>query len=330
MHRLLPLLGLAAAGLSGLSACSSSSSTPSRPPCESAPPEEQESCLTKHYFETAAYTNSNQACSGFVVGDQKIAGRREIGLFMGVGVGDDDVMQEGVWLRGFYEPYELTFFTREPAKNCGFEYALSGSNAEFSEAARQAGVQQGVEPTPEQEKELNRLVGQIMFRDVRAFVQGESNPPKARVNVVVLAHIASPEIAGQLNGVIGGLGISPRLLRDIAEGDSSKNLFEILALPDDFTPTLLLGHDDIERLAKNVDGIVAHEMGHALGLQHTQEPGNLMTQGQATQACRPGLTNQQITQLREAALLMDIDRDLGLRRALDAHHAVVNRLLGRR
>lgn len=323
MRRCLPLLGLLF-----LSSCSSSSSE-YHPPCEGAPADQQETCLSAHYFEGGESTDANEPCSSFVPGDEKIAGRREIGFFMGVGTGDDDVIQQGRWLRRFYEPYELTFFTRQPASGCGFEFALSGSDAEFNEAARRVGVTAGEDPTPDQERELNRLVGEIMFRDVRNFVQGESNPPKQRVNVVVLAHIAAPNIASQLQGVIGGLGISPRLLRDIADGDPSRNLFEIFALPEDFTPTLLLGHDDIERLAKNVDGIVAHEMGHALGLQHTKEPGNLMTQGQATQACRPGLTNEQITQLREAADVMQ-EADLGLRRAVDAHHAIVTRLLHRR
>ena len=322
--RFLPLLGLCI-----LEACSSSSDTTYRPPCESAAADQKETCLTAHYFEGGDVTDANEPCPGFVPGDQKIAGRREIGFFIGVGVGDDDVIQEGRWLRRFYDPYELTFFTREPANGCGFEFALSGTDQEFRDARTQVGIAPGEEPTPEQEDALNRAVGQIMFREVRAFVEAQSNPPKDRVNVVVLGHIAAPSIASQLNGVIGGLGISPRLLRDIAEGDAHKNLFEILALPDDFTPTLLLGHDDIERLAKNVDGIVAHEMGHALGLQHTSEPGNLMTQGQATKACKPGLTNEQITQLREAAAVIDVEADLGLRRALDAHHAIVRRLLGR-
>lgn len=319
--RLLSLLGLAL-----LFGCSSSRGE-YHPPCESAAPDQKESCLTAHYFEGGSADDANEACPGFIPGDQKIAGRREVGFFMGVGVGDDDVMQQGRWLARFYQPYELTFFTAEPSRSCGFEFALNGTNAEFNDAARRAGVQQGVEPTAEQEAEVNRLVGEIMFREVRTFVQGESNPPKNRVNVVVLAHVAGPDIQSQLNGVIGGLGISPKLLRDIAEGDPNKNLFAILALPEDFTPTLLLGHDDIQRLAKNVDGIVAHEMGHALGLRHTQEAGNLMTQGQATKACRPGLTNEQITQLREASQPME--HEIGLRRALDAHHAIVRRLLGR-
>lgn len=319
MQRLLPLLVFALAG------CSSSKSE-YHPPCETAPPDGQESCLTDHYFANAGESD-NEPCGFFVPGTGKIGGRREVGFFMGVGITDDDAVQQGKWLQRFYTPYELTFFAREPAGFVGFEFALNGTNSEFNDAARRAGVQQGVEPTAEQEAELNRLVGEIMFRDVRTFVQSQSNPPKPRVNVVILAHIAGPDIAKELNGTIGGLGLSPKLLRDIAEGDANKNLFEILALPEDFTPTLLLGHDDIERLAKNVDGIVAHEMGHALGLQHTTEPGNLMTQGQATQACRPGLTNDQITQLREAATLAG-PPETGLRRALDAHHAVVAHLLG--
>lgn len=321
MRRFLPLLGLV------LLACSSSSGGEYRPPCEDTPGDGQEACLTKHYFDGGGEP-TNSPCGIFVPGTEKIGARREVGFFMGVGVSDDDVVTEGRWLQRFYTPYDLTFFSLQPAGFVGFEFGLGGTNAEFSEASARAGVKQGVEPTEEQKRELDKLVGEIMFRDVRAFVNAESNPPKQRVNVVVLAHIAAPDIASQLNGTIGGLGISPKLLRDIAEGDANKNLFEILALPDDFTPTLLLGHDDIELLAKNVDGIVAHEMGHALGLQHTTEPGNLMTQGQATQDCRPGLTNEQIARLREVATIAG-PPETELRRALAAHQAVVNRLLGR-
>jgi hypothetical protein len=321
MRRVLPLLGLAL-----LVGCSSSTSE-YHPPCEGAAPDQQEACLTSHYFEGGTNDDANDPCPGFIPTNEKIGGRREVGFFMGVGISDDDVIQEGRWLSRFYVPYELTFFTREPANGCGFEFALGGTDQEFADARTQAGIQTGQDPTPEQEDQLNRLVGEIMFREVRTFVTAQSSPPKDRVNVVVLAHIAAPNIASQLNGVIGGLGISPKLLRDIADGDANKNLFEILALPEDFTPTLLLGHDDIERLAKNVDGIVAHEMGHALGLQHTTDPGNLMTQGQATKACKPGLTSDQIAQLREASQIVD-EPQVGLRRALDAHRAVVQRLLG--
>jgi hypothetical protein len=323
MRRSLPLL----APFLFLAGCSSSSSSTYHPPCEGVAPDGQQACLTSHYFGDAG-ESPNPPCGFFVPGTDKINARREVAFFMGGGKTDDDAVQEGKWLQRFYTPYELTFFSTQPGDFVGFQFALGGTNAEFNDAAVRAGVTKGVDPTPEQQRELNRLVGEIMFRDVREFVNRESNPSKPRVDVVVLAHIAGPEVAAQINGVIGGLGISPKLLADLSDSDPNKNLFEIFALPTDFTPTLLLGHDDIAALAKNVDGIVAHEMGHALGLQHTTEPGDLMTQGQATESCRPGLTNEQIAQLREAATIAG-PPETGLQRAVSAHQAMVNRLLGR-
>jgi Matrixin len=179
----------------------------------------------------------------------------------------------------------------------------------------------GRTPTAEQRAKLDELVGNILFRDLRAFVRVLAIEP-SRVDVVVLQHIASPDVQSQLagSGVIAGLGLSPVLFRNIAADDANKDLFAALALPDDFAATLFVGHEDIVRIAQNPEGIVAHEMGHALGLQHTQEPGNLMTQYQANQRCIPGLTADQIAQLRGTAMRVSVseswERVLGVKRTI--------------
>jgi hypothetical protein len=252
------------------------------------------------YFE-GYQPNTLDKCARFAGTSQKVGGSREIAFFRSPAITDAEVTLEGQYLQRFYSNYDLTFFSRQYAQPVLYTYALEGTKAELDAAGEQAGLTPGARPTPDQQKKLDELVGNILFADLRTFVKGESNPVHGRVDVVVLEHIASPDVAAEFNGaVIAGLGISPVLFKNISETDSSKDLFAALGLPADFTPTLFVGHTDIVRLAGNPDGIVAHEMGHALGLQHTTEAGNLMTQGQATEACTPGLTVDQVAQLKGA------------------------------
>jgi len=304
-------------------ACSSSGSS-YHPPCEGVAPDGQEACLTDFYFKDDSPPAPAALCPRFVPSSEKVGGRREVSFFLGVGMSDDDARQEGRSLQRFYRTYDLTFFTRAPTAGVPFQYALSGDDSEINAAVQKVGVKPGDQPTAEQKAAIDKAVADILFRDLRSFVTRESNPPKTLVNVVVLGEIASPEVAKQVNGIIGGLGISPRLLKNIAADDPQKDLFTILGLPEDFTPTLFVGHRDIVQYAQNRDVVVAHEMGHAMGLQHTQEPGNLMTQLQASNPCQAGLDDDQIAQLREAADVMMVS---GWQMLLDVHRAVVERAI---
>ena len=314
--------------LSPVVSCSSSDGTPASPPCESIAPESQEQCLTDYYFRGYG-PQPVPACTNFAATAKKVAGRKEIDFFVGGVAVDAFARTEGQFLQRFYEPYELTFFTRHPSAPAGFAYALNATNEQLAGVQRQVGIEAGRAPTAAQTDALNRAVGDLIFADLRAFVRAQSNPPRTSINVVILEHIASPDVAASFSGgVIAGLGLSPTLFKAVAADDPSKNLFELIGLGDDFTPTLFVGHDDVTRLAKSPDVIVAHELGHSMGLQHTKEPGNLMTQYAASTACLPGLTDAEIDVLKSTGAL--VGDPCAWHRLFDIRDAVVRALLARR
>ncbi|MDB4933462.1 MAG: hypothetical protein JWP87_434 [Labilithrix sp.] len=326
------LLSLVAAGaLAALAACSSSIESPP-PPCEGVAPAEQETCLTDHYFHGYSPLGI-PACPFFVPTTKKLDSRREITFFLGGGtVVDAFVRAEGQFLQRYYEPYALSFFTRQPAAPSGLAFALDATNAQLADLSRQVGLAPGQKPTAEQQKALEKATGDLIFANLRNFIRAQSNPPRKSINVVVLSHIASPDVAAQFQGgVIAGLGLSPTLFQNVAADDASKNLFELIGLGEDFTPTLFVGHDDVVSLAKSPDVIVAHELGHAMGLQHTKEPGNLMTQFAASNACVPGLSDDEIEVIKTTAAVAGApDALCAWHRLFEMRDSVVRAVLAQR
>ena len=315
--------------LSGAGCSSATAGPPPPPPCQGDA--DQQTCLTAHYFQGFS-PETIEPCPGFVATVKKVSARREIDFFLGGGVVDDNARAEGQFLQRFYQTYDLTFFTTQPAGPAGLEFALDASTAQLAALPAQVGIAPGANPTPEQQKALDKATGDLLFAGLRAFIRGQSNPPRKSINVVVLPHIASPDVAASFQGgVVAGLGLSPTLFKNVAADDASKNLFELIGLDEDFTPTLFVGHADVVALAKSPDVIVAHELGHAMGLQHTQDPGNLMTQFAASNACIPGLDDAEIAVLKSTgALLAAPDLGCAWRRLFEIRDSVVRAVLGAR
>jgi hypothetical protein len=121
----------------------------------------------------------------------------------------------------------------------------------------------------------------------------------------LLQHLVSPELAEYLFGAeaptLLGFGISPELLAQADASDPEHGLWEMTGLSADFAPILLLGEADIFELGGTPDNVLAHELGHCLGLPHTGEAGNLMTPGQNAD-CHEPLSVAQIAIIREQLL----------------------------
>src|SRR5688572_9587065 len=204
--------------------------------CSEKPVAEQADCWTTRYFG-GEKPDPLEACPG-APSPTPIDGTRESAFFTGPDVTDDQVRAQGARLQAFYTPYALTFVTNGPSAPHEQRFALDGTKEEFDAIPARVGVAPGAEPTTAQKAEITKQTNDVFYRNIRAFgASPESQPPSARVNIIVLEHIASPYVAKMLEGrLFVGLGLSPALFTNIAENDPSKNLFEALALPKAFTP----------------------------------------------------------------------------------------------
>jgi hypothetical protein len=274
--------------------CSSLGCSPdadSSPPCDRET--DPEACWTEYYFRRYE-PDPVSPCSASAVPDTP-GGAVEIQLFRGAGIEDRSVAEQAGRLARFFEPYGLSFWTRTASADAGLAYAMNGSAPELDAALDAANIP--IEPlTEEEELRAKHAIGAVIFARLKDFVVRTSIAMPNAVNLLVVEQVVEPQLAEVLYGSprapVTGLGLSPERLARVEAGSPSDTLHEMIGLDEEFTPTLVLGLDNLDAFGAGADNVVAHEMGHALGLEHADEAGNVMSPTVETE-CRAWLSPEQ-------------------------------------
>jgi hypothetical protein len=257
-----------------------------------------------YFANVAPYANT--ACNAV---DGSLTGEREMRLFYG---GDVDVIGLTRGLARYYQRHSLTFFTQASEQAAGTTYALDTNENALGSALTRAfpGVDLNDEAAlmanPAQWNAIVTFVANFMLRPMIDFARAHGDVGQGATNFVVVPDLERPggQKIGEPGTTIVGLAVSPPLLAEFAktmtmEGDIWKGV----NLPEGFTPMMFLGNNVIR--SKTVgfpiikDLIVAHEFGHASGLEHSDVSHNLMFPTVSpSNGCTDSLSEPQLATMR--------------------------------
>ncbi|MCA9671214.1 MAG: hypothetical protein KC503_36700 [Myxococcales bacterium] len=231
-------------------------------------------------------------------------------IFRGAGVSDDALRQHLGSLARYMSRYGFAVSTRFDVIDIPLTHALVVDEQALKQVAHdQTGLDTSASASlsKDEQKRLLDAMGRAFLHNVRAFVGAYGKPARAVINVVVLDKMVGGTLSGALAPLAGivGLGLSKTLLDKIIKEEPDNPLYQWLDIDGDFTPTAIVGMGGVPDYARpQLDSIIAHEVGHTLGLTHDDTPvadGALPNLMSHATSCNAGLTDEQLGELRSAA-----------------------------
>ena len=230
---------------------------------------------------------------------QRVLDRRtELRIFRGNGITKDEVVRFVGGLKRYYDYYGVAMFTRYDVISVPIDHALVLNEQAILDWMRtntnvDPSCASSVSPTAA----CNQAIGAAMFYNVKQFLHAYSEPEQTIINVVLLKRIAaldpSPDAAMMAWGV-AGLGLSQSLVNsDIG------SLADVLD-ESNYSPTVFIGVNLTDFVLPEPDVVIAHEVGHAYGLEHLEPDSygaNLMNP--TATVCNLPLNSTQLTTIEQ-------------------------------
>ena len=171
-----------------------------------------------------------------------------------------------------------------------------GSTEAIDRALKRAGVNPEAPAADVDPLVIEGIVSQVVLTPIRTHLQTNAMPAADEVHVVLTPTMAAANSAAvRIFSRIEGVTFLPALAQyPGAEGALGRGL----GIEKPYTPTVFVAVDALDSVNPDlVDNTLSHEIGHALGLNHHGDLGNLMAL--RPPRCLPTLDDAQYKVLRD-------------------------------